>query len=125
MNTPKSQFESHSSGALRQNMKGRFDLVPIEALEAYQRVAEFGANKYAAHNWEKGLPRMQIAASLIRHVWKYMVGEDNDAESGLPHTDHIVWNAAALCHHHTHEIEDDRRKMPELPWQQKKEVDNP
>jgi hypothetical protein len=66
-------------------------------------------------NWSAGLPRMQIAASLIRHLFAYMRGQDNDdgpGGSGLPHVDHIIWNAAALCHHHHHGIEDDRRPEP-------------
>jgi len=108
----KTEMPAHTSGAKRERMGERYDLFPFEGIEAYSRVAEFGARKYAAWNWSAGLPRMQIAASLIRHTFKYMRGEDIDADSGLPHTDHIVWNAIALCHHHDHGIEDDRRPEP-------------
>lgn len=68
-----------------------------------------------AWNWSAGLPRMQLCASLIRHLFAYMRGQDNDdgpGGSGLPHVDHIVWNAVALAHHHHHGIEDDRRPEP-------------
>lgn len=102
-------FQQHTSGALREKLTGRYDLMPIEGVEAYCEVAEFGAIKYKPWNWMKGLPRMQIAASLIRHLWAYMRGEDNDPESGKPHTSHIVWNAVALAYNHKHGIEDDRR----------------
>lgn len=102
---------AHTSGALRQKMHERFDLFPVEGLQAYSRVAEFGAKKYAPWNWAKGLPRMQIAASLIRHLWAYMRGEDNDPESGLSHADHVLWNAVALVYHHDRGMEDDRRPM--------------
>jgi len=108
----KTEMPAHTSGAKRERMGERYDLFPFEGIEAYSRVAEFGARKYAAWNWSAGLPRMQIAASLIRHAFKYMRGEDIDADSGLPHTDHIVWNAVALAHHHAHGIEDDRRPEP-------------
>lgn len=107
-----SEHLTHSSGAQREKMHLRYDLFPFEAIEAYSRVAEFGAKKYASWNWSAGLPRMQLAASLLRHLFKYMRGEDIDPESGLTHTDHILWNAAALAHHHTHGIEDDRRPEP-------------
>lgn len=108
---PLEQLQTHTSGAKREKLGILYDLVPIEAIEAYSRVAEFGAKKYAPWNWAKGLPRMQIAASLIRHLWAYMRGEDCDKESGLAHTDHIVWNAVTLAHHHHHGMEDDRRPL--------------
>jgi hypothetical protein len=103
------EFQQHTTGAKREKLSSRYDLFPIEAISAYSRVAEFGAIKYEPWNWAKGLPRMQIAASLIRHLWAYMRGEDNDPESGLAHTDHILWNAVALVYHHDRGMEDDRR----------------
>jgi hypothetical protein len=109
--SPIEPMTAHTSGALRGKMHERFDLFPVEGLQAYSRVAEFGAKKYAPWNWAKGLPRMQIAASLIRHLWAYMRGEDNDAESGLSHADHVLWNAVALVYHHDRGMEDDRRPM--------------
>jgi hypothetical protein len=118
------QFTAHTTGAQREKMHIRYDLFPIEAMESYCRVAEYGAKKYAPRNWEKGLPRMQIAASLIRHLFAYMRGQDNDdgpGGSGLPHVDHIIWNAAALCHHHHHGIEDDRRPEPARAFMGKSE----
>lgn len=105
-------FAAHTTGAKREKLGVRYDLFPIEGIEAYSEIAEFGAVKYEPWNWAKGLPRMQIAASLIRHLWAYMRGENNDPESGLPHTSHIVWNAVALAYNHRHGIEDDRRPKP-------------
>lgn len=118
-----SEHLTHTSGAQREKLHTRYDLVPIEGIEAYSRVAEYGAKKYASWNWSAGLPRMQIAASLIRHLWAYMRGQDNDdgpGGSGLPHTDHIVWNAVALAHHHHHGIEDDRRPEPPRQFMEQK-----
>jgi hypothetical protein len=115
------EHATHTSGAKREKMSQRYDLVPFEMIEAYARVAEFGARKYASWNWSAGLPRMQLAASLLRHLFAYMRGQDIDPESGLPHTDHIVWNAAALAHHHHHGIEDDRRPEPPRAFMEKAE----
>lgn len=107
-----------SSGAMREKLHApvRYDLVPIEAIDAYARVSHYGATKYAPWNWSKGLPRLQICASLIRHLFAYMRGEDYDPESGLLHTDHIIWNAGALCHHHHWAIEDNRTGEPERDY---------
>lgn len=105
-------FEAHTTGAMRQNMREVYDLFPIEGLKAYCRVAEFGANKYAPWNWARGLPQTQIAASLTRHLSAYLRGEENDQDSGLSHIDHVVWNAVALAHHREHGLCDTRRPDP-------------
>lgn len=112
--TNETKFTAHTTGALRENMGTRYDLFPIEGIEAYSRVAEFGAKKYAPWNWVKGLPRMQVCASLIRHTFAYMRGEDRDPKTGVLHTDSIVWNAVVLAFYHTHNMEDDRRG-PKFP----------
>lgn len=108
------KWETSSTGAMREKMNGlKYDLVPfIEITEAYARVAEFGARKYDSWNWSKGIPRVQVLGSLLRHTFAYIRGQDRDPESGLMHTDHIIWNAATLCHSVEHDMEDGRRKDP-------------
>lgn len=103
-------FSSHSSGAQREKMgKPRYDLMPARLVnDYYAKIADFGAQKYAARNWEKGLPQSQIADSLQRHLWAYMEGEDLDQESKLEHVGHILWNAVALLYGYHHKLEDDR-----------------
>lgn len=108
----------NETGAQREKLNQLpYDLVPfIEIAEAYSRVAEFGAQKYDAWNWSKGLGRVQIICSLLRHTWAYMRGEDRDQDSGLLHTDHILWNAVALSHATHHDINDDRRAEPKRDY---------
>lgn len=103
-----------TSGAMREKLHSTsYDLFPFqETVEAYCRVAEFGAKKYAAWNWSKGLPRVQILGSLLRHTWAYLRGEERDSDSGLLHTDHILWNAVALVHNVHWGLEDGRRAEP-------------
>ena len=105
-------FTAAKTGALREKMNSlRYDYMPQRITnEAYARVADFGAKKYDTDNWAKGLPVSQIASSLQRHLWDFMEGNNNDAESGLLHTDHILWNAIALCYAMHHNLEDDRFK---------------
>ncbi len=76
------------------------------SLEGLSKVMEFGAKKYSRGNWKKGLDPHQTIDSLMRHLIKYCDGhvldlnEDGEADkdhSGLPHVDHISFNALALA----------------------------
>lgn len=101
------------SGAMRENLKEVYDLFPFEeTVASYMRVGEFGVIKYDPWNWSKGLPLVQLLASLMRHSWKLLRGEDHDKETGLHHADHILWNAIAIVHNIYHGNEDGRRKEP-------------
>ena len=103
-----------STGARREKLHVQpYDLVPFQELtDAYVRVAEFGAKKYDPWNWAKGLSRVQLTGSLLRHTFAYLRGEDRDRETGLLHTDHILWNATALVHNVAHDGPDERRPDP-------------
>lgn len=108
------EFATAPSGAQREKLNALpYDLVPFkEMTDAYVRVAEFGAKKYAPWNWSKGLSRVQLIGSLLRHTFAYLRGEERDGDSGLLHTDHILWNAVALAHNVHHNLEDGRRVEP-------------
>lgn len=110
----KNEYDQAKSGALREKMNALpYDLIPFqEFTNAFARVAEHGAQKYAPWNWSKGLPRVQIIGSLLRHTFAYLRGEERDKDSGLLHTDHILWNATVLSHSVEHGIEDGRRGEP-------------
>ena len=69
--------------------KPRMDLLDPLALEGLAKVLTFGAQKYAAHNWRKGLANTRLIAAMLRHLFAIMRGEDIDPESGLPHIDHV------------------------------------
>lgn len=79
---------------LRDNKnKPKWSLVPQSSLIPLVRVLEFGAEKYAPHNWKKGLSITECCESLKRHLDSFMEGEDNDPESKLSHIGHIQANA--------------------------------
>lgn len=83
--------------AVRYNKKKhKWSLVPFSALEGMVRVLEFGAEKYEIDNWKKGLPYTEVCESLMRHLFAFLEGEDNDYESGLHHVDHLLANALFL-----------------------------
>lgn len=81
--------------------KTQWDLMPFEAIEEINKVLEFGAKKYAAHNWQKGegFKYSRVLNSLLRHIFAYMRGEDNDPESGLSHLAHAGCNIVFLLYY--------------------------
>ena len=89
--------------------KPRMDLIPLDLLVGFARVLEYGESKYptqdGSQNWRLGAPAKEQIASLLRHLseitaYMHCAGVVNgslfDKESGLPHVDHIIFNAISL-----------------------------
>lgn len=70
--------------------KPRMDLLDAYALEQLSLVLAFGAKKYAAHNWRKGISKTRLIAAALRHLFAYLRGEDKDPETGLSHAAHAM-----------------------------------
>ncbi len=70
--------------------KVRVGLLPADVLLLVARVLTFGAVKYGARNWEKGLGWSRIHDALGRHLLAWQMGERYDPESGLPHLGHAT-----------------------------------
>lgn len=70
--------------------KPRMDLLPPELLFAVSNILEFGARKYAARNWEKGMAWGRVFGAAQRHLWAWWSGETKDPETGFSH----LWHAA-------------------------------
>ncbi len=92
--------------------KPPLSLVPQALTYAAGRALGFGANKYAANNWRRGMVWSQPASGLLRHITAWLEGEDTDDESGLNHLDH----AAACLAFLTHMVSDERyKKLDDRP----------
>lgn len=76
--------------------KPRTDLLPFDAIEGVAVVLDYGAQKYAARNWELGLSWGRLLAATLRHLFRWGLGEDIDPESGLPHLDHAACSVLML-----------------------------
>jgi len=89
----KNESKKHDIGKLR------WDLLPLDAPEAIVKVLTYGAEKYGADTWQD-LPngKDRYFSALMRHLVAWRRGETHDAESGLPHIDHVLCNAAFLKH---------------------------
>lgn len=91
--------------------KLRFDLLPPGPLSEVVNIYNYGCKKYAAHNWRKGMAWSRVFAAIMRHLWSFWRGEDNDEESGLPHLAHAAWGCLTLLEYrNVHPGLDDRFK---------------
>jgi hypothetical protein len=99
--------------ALRYNTgKPKWSLVDFESLLPMIEVLEYGAEKYAPHNWKKGLPVSEIVDSLLRHTTSFMAGEDLDPESKKLHVGHMMCNLMFLVYTLQHHPDFDDRHRP-------------
>lgn len=84
-----------------------------KALEGLAKVLMNGRDKYSRGNWLKGLEHMGIVDCLVRHLMAHVSGDNTDAESGLPHVDHVLANALFLSQmYHTRPDLDNRVVIP-------------
>lgn len=85
------------SGGLKYDSdKPGYELIPPEALDAIARTLTYGAKKYSPRNWEKGIDAGRLFGAIMRHLWAFWRGEDDDPESGNPHLDHALTTLAML-----------------------------
>ena len=84
------------SGARYNKGKVRYDLIPTHLLESTANVFEYGAKKYAAWNWIKGMKYSVVIGCLKRHLAAIERGEDYDSESGQRHLGHMMCNLLML-----------------------------
>lgn len=69
--------------------KGRWDLLPFDAIQELARVFETGCKKYGDRNWEKGIPVSTYLDSAGRHLAKAASGWTDE-----PHLPMAMWNIA-------------------------------
>lgn len=91
--------------------KNRLDLVPVSLTEEVGKVLTYGATKYDADNWRRGMSWSSVYASMQRHINKWREGDEIDEESGLSHLSHIACNVAFLIEYEKICPEYDDRKF--------------
>ena len=84
------------TGARFNDGKPDYSLLPLCTLEDEIRVWMYGAQKYKAFNWAKGMPWSVPFSCMMRHIAAWQRGEQLDAESGLPHLAHAMCNLRML-----------------------------
>jgi hypothetical protein len=80
--------------------KRDWSLLPLDSVEEIVKVLEFGAKKYAAHNWSNngGFKYTRVLNATLRHIFAFMRGEDLDPETGLSHLAHAGCNILFILH---------------------------
>lgn len=93
-----------SSGAHRDNAegKGRYDLIPPEAIKALAKRFEEGAKHYGDNNWKMGLPNSCLFDSALRHLFQALEGKTNE-----DHLAATLWNVSVLIYNREHNMGDD------------------
>lgn len=74
--------------------KGAYHLLPQHPIRRVSEIYRKGAIKYAARNWEKGIPISRVLDSAQRHLAQFVEGmEDED------HLHQAIWNLFAISHY--------------------------
>ena len=85
-------MENFKTGAIRGKkdaFKGRYDLLPWEAIHELAIHCAEGAEIYGERNCEKGIPMHSLIDSGIRHLSCYLRGMKEE-----PHLRAALWNVA-------------------------------
>lgn len=100
----RTQFDT---GAVRDmhEGKGRYDLLPWDAIHELAIHCENGAKKYGERNVEKGIPIHSLIDSAIRHLSCYLRGKKDE-----PHLRAAMWNVAFAIW-----MEKNRPDMQDIP----------
>ena len=96
-----------ATGAVRDmhEGKGRYDLLPWDAIHELAIHCEQGAKKYGERNCEKGIPVHSLIDSAIRHLSCYLRGMKDE-----PHLRAALWNIAFAIW-----MEKNRPEMQDIP----------
>ena len=106
--------DEKGSGARYNTGKADLSLIPLSTLEDEARVWMYGAKKYKAHNWMKGMDWSVPYACALRHLAAWQAGEEVDAESGQSHLAHAICNLRMLTLYSKTYLEGDDRPPKEL-----------
>lgn len=96
--------------------KNRLELLAPEFVEGVGSVMTFGAGKYSAGNWAKGMKWTRPFGAALRHLYAWARGEKADPETGLSHLYHAACCIMFLAVYEERGIgEDDRKDVGLLP----------
>lgn len=77
------KFTKHDAG------KPMITLIEPQFIKGIAEILTFGANKYEKGNWQKCDDVSRYEDALLRHMYAYLDGEENDPETGKSHLYHV------------------------------------
>lgn len=96
--------------------KPNMSLLSSVAIEELTKVLDFGAKKYAAHNWRNGISTTRLVSAALRHTFSFLRGETYDPETGLHHMAHAMCCCMFIIELHSTKPElDDRYVIVSAP----------
>lgn len=96
-NAPHEGADTTNPKDLHGTRKPPLGLVPPVALIHMAKAMQHGADKYGAYNWREKAVRSTIYVdAAMRHLVRYLDGEDVDPDSGAPHIAHVAACMAVL-----------------------------
>jgi len=92
---PTKRRHRFSSGAVRSEVKPRYDLIPLVALRRLANRYGLGAVKYGDYNWLKGGPDFvkDVPNHIIEHIFLWVSGDRAE-----DHLAAAAWGCCALMH---------------------------
>ena len=66
--------ENYSTGATRNALDVRYDLLYFDFMRSMAEVMHEGANSHGARNWEAGMPEGTCLNHLMNHLQQYLEG---------------------------------------------------
>lgn len=85
----KQRIVGKDGGLKNDKDKPRWSLIPLDIIEGIVVVLTYGAKKYEPNNWKKVEWERNFDAGM-RHLAKWLAGEEFDQDSGLHHLDHAL-----------------------------------
>ena len=82
------------TGARRDALAPRYDLIPPCALKRLAQIYTEGAEHYGAHNWQKGMDYSDTINHALEHLLKYMRGDKEE-----DHLAKVAWAMFALMYY--------------------------
>lgn len=71
-------------------------LIPIPALLELSMVFTKGAVKYDPENWRKGMLWSRVYTPMMRHFFKWLLGQQRDKENRCHHLLQVAWGCVVL-----------------------------
>lgn len=103
-------------GTKHDQEKVKMELLSSFWLRGVAQVLTFGAAKYSADNWRRGIEIRRLTGAAMRHLTAFNDGEDLDPETGLSHVFHFSCCAMFIAELMlTHPELDNRYKVENAP----------
>lgn len=88
------QKHTFESGAVRDEVKPRYDLIPLEGLRRLALIYDEGAKKYGDYNWHKGMPISDTINHAVEHLYRYLAGDITE-----DHLPKVAWAMFAVMYY--------------------------